>query len=43
MENVTENKTWVVWFTQNRYNSMVECKQFKSKESALEYYNSMNR
>jgi len=30
------------WFNQNRYNSMVECKQFKNKDAALEYYNQMN-
>ena len=70
MENLTENKTWVVysnannngrggwdygypqneteddldrWFKDNQYNSMVECRQFKTKEAALEYYNLMNR
>ena len=30
------------WFNQNCFNSMVQCKQFKSKEEALDYYNDMN-
>jgi len=31
------------WFKNNQYNSMVDCKQFKYKEEALDYYNDMNR
>ncbi len=31
------------WFKNNRYNSMVDCRQFKSFEDALAYHNEMNK